>query len=82
MTGHSLGAGVASLAALLLRKRFTNVQCYAISPPGGMVSPELASAMGPFCTSFLHGKDMIPRLGVGASERLRDQMVTMTLSCF
>lgn len=76
LTGHSLGAGVASLASLLLRKRFIDIHCYAVSPPGGLMSPELANAMAPFCTSLLHGKDMIPRLGIGPSERLRDQMVS------
>lgn len=43
------------------------------------MSPELANAMAPFCTSLLHGKDMIPRLGVGPTERLRDQMVSTSI---
>ncbi|GMH42663.1 hypothetical protein BSKO_10582 [Bryopsis sp. KO-2023] len=80
-TGHSLGAGVAALASLLLRKRFVNLHCYAVSPPGGLMSPELANAMAPFCTSLLHGKDMIPRLSPGSTERLRDQMVQAVAQC-
>ena len=34
VSGHSLGAGVASVLALLLRKHFPDLHCYAFSPPG------------------------------------------------
>jgi len=37
ITGHSLGAGTASLLAILLRNSFPTLQCYAFSPPGGLV---------------------------------------------
>lgn len=34
IVGHSLGAGVASVLTILLRKQFPDVICYAFSPPG------------------------------------------------
>jgi sn1-specific diacylglycerol lipase len=43
--GHSLGAGVAALLSLLLRPYFPNLKCYAFSPPGALVSPDLARVM-------------------------------------
>ena len=38
LTGHSLGAGTATLLAMLLRPQFTNLHCFAYSPPGGLLS--------------------------------------------
>ena len=39
--GHSLGAGVSALVALLLRPRYPNIFCYAYSPPGALMRSEL-----------------------------------------
>ena len=35
--GHSLGAGTATILALMLRQEFPTVKCYAYSPPGGLL---------------------------------------------
>lgn len=37
ITGHSLGAGAAAVLAVLLRNSFPTLQCYAFSPPGGLL---------------------------------------------
>ena len=37
ITGHSLGAGVASLLAVLLKPQYPHLICYAFSPPGGLM---------------------------------------------
>ena len=34
VTGHSLGAGVASVLSVILKKDYPNLVCYAFSPPG------------------------------------------------
>lgn len=33
--GHSLGAGTASILAILMREEYSNMQCFSYSPPGG-----------------------------------------------
>ena len=51
-TGHSLGAGVAAILALLLRRAWRDVhpdhaallRCIALSPPGGLLSRGVAEA--------------------------------------
>ena len=34
VTGHSLGAGVASVLSVILKRDYPNLKCYAFSPPG------------------------------------------------
>lgn len=34
ITGHSLGAGVAAILAVLLKPAYPYLHCYAYSPPG------------------------------------------------
>ena len=64
VTGHSLGAGVAAILALMLNVRFTNrVACYAFSPPGGLLCPEANDHADQVITSLFVGNDIIPRLG-------------------
>ena len=33
--GHSLGAGTASILAIMLRQEYPRTRCFAYSPPGG-----------------------------------------------
>ena len=41
LTGHSLGAGTATLLAMLLRPHYgERVHCWAFSPPGGLLSEQ------------------------------------------
>ena len=37
LTGHSLGAGVASLLAVLFKPKHPTLHCYAYSPPGCVI---------------------------------------------
>lgn len=37
IVGHSFGAGVASLLAIILRPRYPRLHCYAFAPPGGLI---------------------------------------------
>jgi putative lipase involved disintegration of autophagic bodies len=37
ITGHSLGAGTAAILATLLKRKYRDVQCFAFSPPGGLM---------------------------------------------
>jgi sn1-specific diacylglycerol lipase len=83
-TGHSLGAGVASILTLLLRRRWhasrfaaIRVRGFAFSPPGGLLSRPLADATKRFITSVIVGDDVIPRLSVSTLELLRDETLYM-----
>jgi hypothetical protein len=68
LCGHSLGAGAATLTAILLRCRFPKlaeedndqIQVYAFAPPP-VLDHDTAIAVSSFCTSFVHNSDLIPR---------------------
>ena len=37
VTGHSLGAGAATLLSILLKPTYPELRCFAFSPPGGLL---------------------------------------------
>ncbi|KAJ3272309.1 hypothetical protein HDV01_005743 [Terramyces sp. JEL0728] len=66
-SGHSLGAGVASLLAFLLRTKpsygfadSASAICY--STPGAIISAEAIPFFQTFCTSVVFGDDFVARL--------------------
>jgi len=82
--GHSLGAGVAVLAALLLRSgghvtdsadvtedppALRETTAYAIAAPP-LLSPKLAEECQPWAVSVVRGRDFISRLSVFQVDRL------------
>jgi Lipase (class 3) len=66
LCGHSLGAGVASLLAILLRSRFPWLQqneslhVYSFACPP-VLDFDAAIACAPFCTTIVNNSDVIPR---------------------
>ncbi|XP_065837077.1 diacylglycerol lipase-alpha-like [Oscarella lobularis] len=74
--GHSLGAGTASLLAILLRSRHPewNVVCFAYSPPGALVSDNVVEYTKKFTTSVVLGKDVVSHLNFPNMYKLRDMM--------
>lgn len=80
LTGHSLGAAVASVVALKLRSRFSCLRCVCFNPPGGVMSGALSRMSEEFCTSFIVGSDIISRLNLQNMIRLIDDMV-LALAC-
>ena len=56
------------------------IQCWALSPPGGLMSTNLARLVEPFVTSVVLGKDVVPRSSVANLGRLIDQMVQSPFS--
>lgn len=81
VTGHSLGAAVASVLSFHLRAHFPALRCFAFSPPGGLLSAPLAAAARPFCTSVVVGRDAISRLGLAGVQRVVDDMVLALARC-
>ena len=81
VTGHSLGAGTATILAFLLRDRYPDVRvtCYAYSPPGGLLSLAAAKESEKFSVSVIVGDDVIPRLSltsIGTLSRDIKQIIT------
>ena len=65
ITGHSLGAGVGAILAVLYWKEFhNNLHCYAFSPPGSLFTLPLVEYSKPFITTIIYGNDIVPRLEV------------------
>ncbi|XP_036388845.1 diacylglycerol lipase-beta [Megalops cyprinoides] len=81
ITGHSLGAGTASVLAILLRSAFPTLQCYAFSPPGGLLSKALADYSREFVVSVVLGKDLVPRLSIPNMEDLKRRILKMVSNC-
>ncbi|XP_076442835.1 diacylglycerol lipase-beta-like isoform X2 [Babylonia areolata] len=72
VVGHSLGAGVAAILAVLLRPQYPdNLACFAFSPPGGLMSPSASHYVRDFVCSVIVGKDIIPRLGMPSMCELK-----------
>jgi len=81
ITGHSLGAGCASLLALALKQRSPSLRAWCFSPPGCMVNSPLLAYTRSFVTSVVAGKDCVPRSGTLALNRLVDEMVVSLARC-
>jgi len=83
VTGHSLGAGTATILAFLLRAKYsgTRVRCYAYSPPGGLLSKEAAVESEQFTVSLVVGDDVIPRTSLANIATLSEAIKHVTKEC-
>ncbi|CAI5720923.1 unnamed protein product [Peronospora destructor] len=72
-TGHSLGAAVAALVTIQLRKEFPSIQCYAFGTPA-CVTQELATGAYDFVTTVVNGYDCVPRLHQHSLMKLQDEI--------
>ncbi|KAK4878368.1 hypothetical protein RN001_010874 [Aquatica leii] len=75
IVGHSLGAGIASILGILLRKEYPNLMCFCYSPPGGLLSMAAMEYTKTFTTGVVLGKDVVPRLGLNQMEALRADLI-------
>lgn len=60
LAGHSLGAGCASLLAVMLQKEFPNLQCFAYAVPA-CVNLHVAESCVDFVHSIVLRDDFVPR---------------------
>ncbi|OCT61590.1 diacylglycerol lipase-beta [Xenopus laevis] len=81
VVGHSLGAGAAAVLAIMLRNSFPSLTCYAFSPPGGLLSKDLADYSKSFIVSIIVGKDLVPRLSFPNMEDLKKKILRMVVNC-
>eukprot|EP00890_Picochlorum_soloecismus_P001316 jgi/Picsp_1/2185/NSC_05650-R1_sn1-specific diacylglycerol lipase alpha-like len=81
VTGHSLGAAVATMLSFKLKQYFPLLKCYAFSPPGGLLSPELSIIAQSYCTSIVVGYDVVSRLSLKTVQDLVDDMVSALCRC-
>lgn len=81
LCGHSLGAGVATVLALHLRRVFQNIRVWGIEPPGGLLSAELAASCREWTVSITHGCDIITRLSGPCLLKLRRDLVDALVRC-
>lgn len=80
LTGHSLGAGVATLLTVLLARQYPSLQCVAFAPPL-CVDPALAEKMRDAVTSISYRYDLISRLSLVALFRLKKQIMNAFKVC-
>lgn len=73
--GHSLGAGTASILAILLRQEYPDLVCFSYAPPGGLLSMPAQLYTQEFITSVVVGKDVVPRIGLRQMESLRADLI-------
>lgn len=71
-TGHSLGAGVASLISMIWNDEFSmqNMHCYAFAPPS-IISIDLASRSRQFITTLIVNDDIVPRLSQESASEMK-----------
>ncbi|XP_078274177.1 diacylglycerol lipase-beta [Rhinoraja longicauda] len=81
VTGHSLGAGAASILAILLHSSYPRLRCYAFSPPGGLLSEALAEYSRGFILSIVLGKDLVPRLSLPNVLDLKNRILRIVAHC-
>lgn len=72
---RNVHAASAHTHTLRAQTEYPELECYAFSPPGALVSPSLASFMEEWLVSIVLGKDLVPRLSVPALHKLLLHMV-------
>ncbi|DAZ98481.1 TPA: hypothetical protein N0F65_004918 [Lagenidium giganteum] len=73
--GHSMGAGVGGILAMLLKKPFPSTKAFLYAPPM-LIDPVTAAWTKSFVTTAVYGDDLVPRLSLANVARLREEMAT------
>ena len=81
LTGHSLGAGTASILGFILRAKYSNTYVYAFGPPGGLLNDAALREAQKFIVSVVCGDDFISRLSIDSIYKLRSKMEDVLLQC-
>jgi len=83
VTGHSLGAGTATILTFLLRAKYpgVDVTCYAYSPPGGLLCKPAAKESEKFTVSIVVGDDVVPRTSLSNLANLSVKVKSVCRDC-
>ncbi|KAK2149807.1 hypothetical protein LSH36_436g06032 [Paralvinella palmiformis] len=80
IVGHSLGAGVAGVLALLMKSHHyygPRFRCFAYSPPGGLMSLSASRYVESCVCSVVLGDDIVPRIGLINLHDLKVKMLSI-----
>ncbi len=72
-TGHSLGAGTASVLSVLLKPTYPTLRCFAYAPPL-CFDQALATETQAYITTIVYHDDLVARLSLSTLRQLKDQM--------
>lgn len=75
VVGHSLGAGVAALLAMLLRSEYPTLHCFGYGAPGSTMDAATAHEAKSYITSVVLGDDMVGCLSFHSLSELREQVL-------
>jgi sn1-specific diacylglycerol lipase len=75
IVGHSLGAGVASLLALLMKRDYPTLHCFGYGAPGSTMDDETAHEAKSYATSVVLGDDMVGSLSFHSLSVLREEVL-------
>lgn len=80
--GHSLGAGVSWIIAMLLRRTVPNVHYVGFEPPGGLASPSLARVAQKLgWVAAVCANDWIARLSIRNVQSTRERVLDAIVKC-
>lgn len=80
IVGHSLGAGTGTILALLMRKKYETVKCFAISPPQ-VLNLKAAKYCEDFVTSVIVSNDIVARLSIYSMDLLKRDLIQTVSQC-
>lgn len=81
VVGHSLGSGCACIFSMLLKERYPDLRCFCYSPTGALLNEAAAEFTEEFVTSLVLGQDVISRLNVPNTHKLKEDLVRVIESC-
>lgn len=81
LTGHSLGAGLATLVGAKLRSKYRNLKVYGFGTPSSMLTREASKYTEQFSFTIIVGDDCFARISVEAVENLRNSILEVLQSC-
>ena len=81
IVGHSLGSGCACILSILLHEQYPDLKCYCYSPTGALLNEAAAEFTEQFVTSVTLGKDLVARMNIPNTHKLKEELVRVLESC-